>query len=479
MIPILYEEKETAFTSNGLGRLRDCISCEVTEERNGIYECEFRYPVDGANYEDIQCGRIIGVIHDDSEDVQPFDIVSYSRPIDGVVTFHAAHISYRLTGYTAKGMNISDLEQALAFLSNSTPPMPFTFESNFNAFGYMSAADGIPRTVRQLLGGIQGSILDTYGGEFEWDRFRVMLKKARGELKDFNIRYGLNMVKYEEEADFLGTYNQAAPYWTDGTNTIYGDVVSSGSPTYTGRDICMPLDLSDKFETAPAKADLEAKALQYMQNNQTHLPRQNIKVDFVRLQDTGEYEQFENLLECNLCDSIGVIFPRYGMQGTFKIVRVVYDVLAERYKEMELGALSVSLSEALGIQNGQSQGLSASNPEDYIVEEGTSGIWTYRKWASGIAECWATPSRSDITWADYGTPTGGYHLYYSASWNIAFPFELLNPCSIVANVRYCGGNIGWCANANYSSSSQMSLTVVRNGNTGNVIVNIFVIGRWK
>lgn len=477
MIPILYEKTERSFINNGLCRLHDMVSCEVTEERNGVYECNFVYPVDGANYEKIQCGRIIGVIHDDTKTIQPFDIVSYTRPINGLVTFHCVHISYRLTGYTMRASNVSNIQEAMVALTQAGTP--FNFDYEVMRFGYMSAANGIPLSVRQFIGGAQGSMLDTYGGEILWDKFNVTFTKNRGRLTDFKIRYGLNMVNYEEEADFLGTYNQCLPYWTDGTNTIYGDVVSSGFNTYMGRDICMPLDLSDKFETAPAKADLEAKALQYMQNNQTHLPRQNIKVDFVRLQDTGEYEQFENLLECNLCDSIGVIFPRYGMQGTFKIVRVVYDVLAERYKEMELGALSVSLSEALGIQNGQSQGLSASNPEDYIVEEGTSGIWTYRKWASGIAECWATPSRSDITWANYGTPTGGYHLYYSASWNIAFPFELLNPCSIVANVRYCGGNIGWCANANYSSSSQMSLTVVRNGNTGNVIVNIFVIGRWK
>ena len=61
MIPILYDKTETAFISNGLGRLRDCISCIVSEERNGIYECDFEYPVDGANYNLIQVGRIIGV----------------------------------------------------------------------------------------------------------------------------------------------------------------------------------------------------------------------------------------------------------------------------------------------------------------------------------------------------------------------------------------------------------------------------------
>ena len=107
MYPILFEKNETSFSSNGLGRLRDCISCVVTEERNGIYECDFEYPVDGARYEDIICGRIIGVTHDDSDDLQPFDIVSYTKPIDGIVTFHAVHISYRQSGLTVRGTNIN------------------------------------------------------------------------------------------------------------------------------------------------------------------------------------------------------------------------------------------------------------------------------------------------------------------------------------------------------------------------------------
>ena len=56
MIPILYEKTETAFTSNGLGRLSDCIRCIVTEGRNDIYEAEFDYPVAGAHFDDIQIG---------------------------------------------------------------------------------------------------------------------------------------------------------------------------------------------------------------------------------------------------------------------------------------------------------------------------------------------------------------------------------------------------------------------------------------
>ena len=121
--------------------------------------------------------------------------------------------------------------------------------------------------------------------------------------------------------------------------------------SYDGRDTCIPLDLTDKFENAPTAAQLRNEALSVMQSKQTNLPSQNISVDFLRLQDMAGYEDFEDLLECRLCDSVDVIFPKYNMKGTFKIVRTVWDVLNGRYKEMELGNLQISLAEALGISN--------------------------------------------------------------------------------------------------------------------------------
>jgi hypothetical protein len=133
MKPILYDFGETSFASNGLGRLDDTIECLVTEERNGIYECDFTYPVTGARFYDILPGRSIAVTHGDGGDVQPFDIVSMSRPIDGKVTFHAVHVSYRLTGIVAKAKNINSLADAFQALVETAQP------SDAMVFDYMRA----------------------------------------------------------------------------------------------------------------------------------------------------------------------------------------------------------------------------------------------------------------------------------------------------------------------------------------------------
>jgi len=356
MIPILYEKDETVFTSNGLGRLRDCISAVVTEERNSIYELDFEYPVDGERFDQIYCGRIIGVTHDDDGDIQPFDIVSYSKPIDGKVTFHCVHISYRQSYLTVKTTGtINSLSDAFTGLSNAEPNNPFSYITDKTSSGFLACWDGTPRTVRQILGGIEGSILDTYGGEYEWDKFNVILHNVRGTIRNFSIRYGVNMVDFKDDTDSQGTYSSVIPYWASGDDKVIGDRVDSTGITVSGRVECVPLDVSDKFESKPTKAQVEAMAATILNTNDPYYPTQTITVSFVRLQDLG-YEQFADLLKCNLCDEIPVYFPRYNMSQRFKIVKTVWNVLGDRYDSMELGQLSTTLSEALGVQTTLSNG---------------------------------------------------------------------------------------------------------------------------
>lgn len=480
MIPILYDRNETAFASNGLGRLRDCITCEVTEERNGIFECDFEYPINGAHYEDIQLGRIIGVEHDDTSDVQPFDIVSYSRPINGVVTFHCTHISYRQSKIVASGTNVSGLTNALAMLKNGQPSNPFTYWTDKESIASFPLADGIPRSVRSMLGGIEGSILDTYGGEYEWDKFTVKLWERRGEDTPFSIRYGVNMTSFTDETDSSETYSAIMPYWIgqdgDTQTVIKGGVVSNGGQTVTGRVEVAAVDLSQEFETAPAVSALESLALNMLNSKKPNLAAQSISVSFIRLQDTGEYDNLEQLLDCKLCDTVNVVFPNYGTSGRFKIVKTVYNVLSERFTSMELGTLSTTLAEALGINNSTttvSNSSGGDEGEDVIVETGTSGNWTYRKWKSGTAECWYSSANKTV-----GVNSAYGHGYYGVLQAINYPSGLFNaaPSPFITLV---GGDGLW-AGISAQSAAQISYYpyAVASGNH-TYAERIFAVGKWK
>ena len=421
MIPILYDKTETAFVSNGIARLRDCTEATVVEERNGVYELNFSYPVDGANYDLIQVGRIVGVTHDESGDVQPFDIVGFEKPINGIVAFHCVHISYRQSYMVAKGTNINSLADAFTLLGNATPTNPFTYWTDKTSSGYLGCMTGVPLSVRQTLGGIEGSILDAYGGEYEWDRWTVKLWSARGQYRDFNIRYGVNMLDYNEEYDSSSVYSSCIPYWTDGTTTVVGDKQTSGGVTPSGREQCIPLDVSEKFEDKPTKAQVESMGLSVMNGSNPTVPSQNITVSFVRLQDMGEFADYQNLLQCKLCDTINVIFPDYNSSGMFKIVKTVWNVLTSKYEEMELGDLSVTLSEALGIDNALQKASAYVDPDDYVSEQGVSGKWIYRKWNSGKYEAWYNSGATTVTTS---TSSGNGWYRNSSEYTINMPTGL-------------------------------------------------------
>ena len=482
MIPILYDKTETAFTSNGIGRLRDCISCIVTEERNGIYECDFQYPVDGANYDLIQVGRIVGVTHDESGDIQPFDIVSFEKPIDGIVTFHCVHISYRQSYLTATGTNVQSLSDAFTLFGNATPTNPFTYWTDKTSTGYLGCADGVPKTVRSMLGGIEGSVLDAYGGEYEWDRWTVKLWSARGQYRDFAIRYGVNMLDYNEEYDSSSVYSSCIPYWTDGTTTIVGDKQTSGGITPSGREQCIPLDVSEKFESQPTKAQVESMGLSTMNSANPTVPTQNITVSFVRLQDMGEFADYQNLLQCKLCDTIKVIFPDFNSSGTFKIVKTVWNVLTSKYDEMELGDLSMSLSEALGINDIQRDSKSTieqlqSQVDDIDYVLGTSGNWTYKKYNDGTLECWyeGNPGAYTCNQTKGNLYVGGYIQYN-------FPVAFNATPSVTVGVALTTDAYAISGQMSELSTTGVKVRIVSGSsitsNSGYTI-HIHAIGKWQ
>lgn len=360
MIPILYEYNEAAWTSNGLGRLYDCLTAEVTEERNGIYEAEITYPVDGVNFGLIKKGRIIAMTHDDSGTVQPFQIVRITRPINGVVTFHAVHISYRLNGAVAVGSDIGSMAAALNLVNNATPNFGFAITSDITSTEPLLIADGIPKTVRQIINGGEGSIIDTYGGEIECDKWVVYIRANRGVARDFTIRYGVNMTEYQDVEDWSDTYNSVVPYYAkDGTIVVGPPQNVNGGSSWTGRIIRVPLDVTEECgDIVPGSGTVGFIADRIINQKRPDLPLRNMTVDFVRLQDFMDNEDLANLYTCRLCDTVNVSFPEYGTTGAFKIVKTVWDALGERYVEMELGNLSTTLSEALGISTTTSAGSS-------------------------------------------------------------------------------------------------------------------------
>lgn len=351
MIPILYDKTETTFTSNGLGRLASCTRCIVTEERNGVYECEFDFPISDPKYSLIQEGQIIAVTHDDNGDIQPFDIYHRTAPINGIVTFYARHISYRQIGITVQPFTVSGVANAIAGIgTNSYGTNPFTYSTDKTTAGTYTVT--VPSSAKALLGGSENSLLDVFGaGEYEFDKFNVHLWVRRGTDTDVQIRYRKNLADITHDVDYTESYNGIVPYWLGmapdpldpdteiETLIMLPEVaVMASGQTYDGRNTILPLDLSSDFEGVPTEAELRTLATQKLTDADTLKPIENITVSFVQLWQTDEYANVAPLQKVGLCDTVSVIYPELGVdKATVKVIKVVYNTLLDRYDEMELG----------------------------------------------------------------------------------------------------------------------------------------------
>lgn len=346
MIPILFAASATAFTTNGIGRLADTISCEVTEERNGIYEMTLVYPMAGIHYGSIATSSIIVVKPSQSASLQAFRVYKISRPIGGRVTVYCRHISYQLNYIPFKPFSASSLAGALAgFKSNAVEPCPFTLTADFASAS--SYAVPIPGSIRSYLGGREGSIIDIYGNgaEWEWNNYNCILHAHRGADRGVVLRYGKQITDVTQETNIENTITGIMPYWLSEDTKVYLNApVESATAANFPFHRTVVKDFSDKWENAPTQAQLQSYTQSYINANKIGIPAVSISVNFINLADTLEYKDLAPLETVNLCDTITVDFARLGISTKAKVIKTVYDVLKERYTSIDIGDSRASLS---------------------------------------------------------------------------------------------------------------------------------------
>ena len=338
MIPILFAPSATSFSTNGIGRLSEMISCEVTEERNGVYELTATIGTDSKHYSDIVHSAIIGVIPHDGGDVQAFRIYKISKPIGGIITINAQHISYELSHIPTRPFTAANVGAALAGLkSNAMQSCPFIFWTDKSTIANYKQAK--PESIRARLGGQQGSILDVYGGEYEFDNYTVKLWNNRGSDRAVTLRYGKNITDIKQEENIQNTITGIVPYWCGGDDEVvyYNGIVEASTAANFPYRRSVPYDFSGDFQSAPTAEQLRQRAERYIIRNSIGIPAVSIKVSFVALWQTEEYKDIAPLQRVNLCDWVTIQFERLGISAKAKVIKTVYDVLTERYKTIELG----------------------------------------------------------------------------------------------------------------------------------------------
>lgn len=361
----LYESTATSFDNNGLGGLPDAVSCLVTEELNGPFELEMRYPIDGLHFSEIALRSIITAKSNPTGDPEPFRVYRISKPLNGKVTVYARHLAYDMGGHAVSPFEAASLGLALQGLKgNSVPECPFTLETDKSASSTFTLSK--PASLWSLLGGTEGSILDRYGGEWEFSQYSAYLWNRRGENRGVSIRYGKNMTDLEQDSNCANVYTGIYPYWVDqegSTLVTLTEKVIEASGTYDFVRI-LTLDLSDSFESAPTEAQLRARAESYIEANNIGVPDVSWKVSFELLEQSDEYRGMAILERVYLGDTVSVYFEKLGVSASARVVQIVYNPLLDRYESVQLGKVKSNLAQTIVAQQKEIE----SKPSVTLVE---------------------------------------------------------------------------------------------------------------
>ena len=322
-------------STNGLGTIQP-LECTVTEELNGIYECEFTVLTTDKHYEDLKNSGLIKVtVGDGSEQI--FRVYFISEPINFVVTVKAQHISYDLSKivvkpFTATGaVNIKN--QLVSHILGSYPFTTWTDISNTTSTFTLD----IPRSFRECLGGYEGSVLDVLRCEYEWDNLTVKLHARRGADNGVRIAYGKNLTDFVQEQNNENVYDGVYGY------AVVDEVTYEASNYFNKTGATTPkilnVDFSSDYQSGqvPTAADLLSKATTYAQNNPIEVPSVNIKIDFIPLWQTEEYKDILQLERVSLGDTVHVYFDKLNVEASARVIKTVWNVLTGKYDSVELG----------------------------------------------------------------------------------------------------------------------------------------------
>lgn len=353
MIPILYKADAVDFSTFGIGALSECTLCEVTEERNGAFECTLKYPVTGILFSELKNERLIKAKPNDTSKEQLFRIYRITTPINGIVTIYAQHISYDLS-------NIAELMWSSAMISPSLA-MSRLFTKTATTHNFKCSTDfssakpfsvSKPMSVRACLGGVEGSMLDLWGGEYEWDNFKVILHTKRGKDNGVVIEYGKNLTEMEQDNDFTDVYTDILPY------AVFSD--ESTEKVVTLSEITLPIidnptrqktlikDFTEFFEDKASinENSLRNKAKNFIKANPLGVETPSLTVAFEPLWKQPEYSAI--LERVSLCDTVTIRHSALGITAKSKVIKTVYDSLAEKYVSITLGTAKSNFVNTVG-----------------------------------------------------------------------------------------------------------------------------------
>lgn len=407
MKPILFNKNEQQFDTYGLGEI-DVTTGNVTRERNGLYTFYAEYPANGSLASVLEKEMKIKADAGLRTKNQTFEISRIVKDSSGVLKIYGSHIKHKLEYMAVRhGINLSGTASvALAIWANNLiGDYRFSTWSDIDTTGSTTFTADKMTNAHLALGGVEGSILDVWGGEYEFDNLTVRLHKQLGRRAPTVLEYGRNIISAESDESIEESYTSVYPFATytpdsqgsDSTPapitvTIPGDYVDSKYISmYANRRIKV-VDFSSEFKEKeiPTPDKLRAMTLKFMEHNKIGAPKINTKIEYVDLASTLDYQDNKIIEELEFCDIVPVYYPSIGItEDDAKVTKIVYDFVNERNEFVEFGIIGESIRSAMtGGLSGRMDSLEnrqkaiESGLPDYLLNASGNKVW-YQKPAEG------------------------------------------------------------------------------------------------
>ena len=281
MRPILYDQNERNFVSNGLGILYDAVECIVKEQRNGLFELEMKYPIQGDYASDLEKNRYIRAKPNDEDDTHIFRIYETKVSVDNntIEVKAVSKISDDLSATLIRPFTVGTLslnEIWPTIVQNAIDPINIRFNSDLGSRSSFNNDKLI--NALNLIMGSDDSLVSTFGGEVKRTDKELFIYRGRGREHITTIRPRKNMKNIQLKTSMHGKFTRILPYaryTPEGENqkeqTIYGDIIKSDH--YDDYDIkrIVPIDISNKFNDykQKMKSDRKTRLAAERENNRS------------------------------------------------------------------------------------------------------------------------------------------------------------------------------------------------------------------
>ena len=368
MRPILFNKNETVFDTYGLGEL-NVTKGTVTRERNGNYTLYAEIPVNDPMVVILKKEMKLKADAGLRTKNQTFEISRIVKDSSKIVKIYGQHISHKLEYMAIRNHTILNgtAQSALARWKDALiGDYSFDIWSDIQTSATTTLTIDKVTNARLALGGVEGSILDTWGGEYEFDNMTVRLHKQLGRTAPTVLEYGRNILSAETDETIEDAYTSVLPFATYTPERPEGDtsdnqpdpitvtipenyVDSKYKALYAHRRIKV-VDFSSEFNSdskkknIPTAEKLRKLATDYMERNAIGKLKINTKIEYVDLAKTLDYADRAWIEELELCDIVPIYYPQIGLTDeTAKVTTITYDFVNERNASVEFGEVGTNV----------------------------------------------------------------------------------------------------------------------------------------